>query len=136
MVEQFRQDRRDDLPRDAVPVLQPAARPRFAAALGEPGPVLVDLLLRSAVHLERDGLGELVFRPAVQRGELLAVQLEAHRHHRARRPRAGLAVIRDVGDPRVPEDRRVEPGRLLALGVEPQPRGDLLHGRRPFALSS
>lgn len=45
--------------------------------------VAKDLLLRVAVDHERDGFGKLEIRPAVQGGELLAIQLERHRHHLA-----------------------------------------------------
>ena len=57
VAEQLAQGGRDDLPRQAVAVLQPAAR-ALLAALGERDPQLVDLLLRLAVHEERDRLGE------------------------------------------------------------------------------
>ena len=45
-------------------------------AFGELVPEFVDLLLRLAAHDERDGLGELEMRPAVQGRELLAFKLE------------------------------------------------------------
>ena len=53
--------RRDDLPRDAEPVLQPAAR-ALLAALGERAPVRVDLFLALAADLERDRLAERELR--------------------------------------------------------------------------
>ena len=46
---------RDDLPRQAEPVLQPAAR-ALLPAVGERVQYRVDLLLRLAVDDERDGL--------------------------------------------------------------------------------
>src|SRR5262249_9724548 len=82
-----------------------------------------DLRLVLAVDLEGDRLVEPVLRPAVERGELLAVELEGHGHHGALLARPGRAVARDVGDARVREDRRVEARGLLALRVEPQPGG-------------
>src|SRR5262249_3453321 len=106
----------------AEPVLQPAALD-LAAARGQLVPVVVDLGLVLAVDHERDGLGETVHRPAVQGREGLAVELESHRHDAALRTRAAVAVAGNGLDPRVPEDRDVEIGRLLGLAVEPQEWG-------------
>ena len=61
---------RDDLPGQAVLVLEPAA---LACAVRRPGelvPVVVDLLLVLAADVEGDGLGELELRAAVERDEL------------------------------------------------------------------
>src|SRR5690606_25703860 len=110
----------DDLPGQAVAVLQPPARP-LLTALGELAPQLVDLLLRLAVDKERDRLVEGELRPAVERQVALPGQLE-HDHHRlAVRPRLHLH------HPGTGEDRGVEDGGLLSLAVEPEERGDLLH---------
>ena len=95
IAQQLGQSGRDDLPRDAEPVLQPAAR-TFFAALGELAPVRVDLFLVLAAHLERDRLVERVVGPAVQCDELLPVELEADRHHHSFGARPGRAVVRDV----------------------------------------
>src|SRR5215218_6503648 len=57
IVEQLLQPPRDDLPGHPEAVLEPAAR-ALLAALAEPAPVFVDLLLRAAVDLERDRLVE------------------------------------------------------------------------------
>src|SRR5581483_8092048 len=110
---------RDDLPGDAEAVLEPAARP-LLAALGERAPVVVDLLLVGAVDDERDRLAEGELRPPVQRQERLAVELEAHRHHRPLGPGARGAVAGDLSDPRAREERGVVLRRVLGLGVEPE----------------
>ena len=116
----------DDLPRDAEPVLQPAAR-ALLPTLGQRAPVGVDLFLALAVHLEGDGLGEPEVGPAVQRDELLAVQLEADRHHHPLGARPGRAIAGDLEDLRVREHRGVERRGLFAFGVEPQTWSELLH---------
>ena len=90
--------------------------------------VAVDLRLVGAVDLEGDRLVERELGAAVQRDELLAVELEADGHDGARVARPRLAVARDLHDPRAREDRRVEPRGVLALRVEPQARCDLRHG--------
>ena len=84
-VEQLVQPRRDDLPREAEPVLEPAAR-ALLAALRELAPVLVDLVLRLAADLERDRLAEREVGAAVEGDELLAVELELDGHDRALGP--------------------------------------------------
>src|SRR5437867_1248408 len=53
--EQLDEPGRDDLPRQAESVLQPAAR-ALLPALGELAPVRVDLVLRLTEDLERDRL--------------------------------------------------------------------------------
>ena len=122
-------DRRHDLPGHAIAVLQPAARALFAT-LGEPGPVVIDLVLRLAMHLERDGLVELELRSAVQAHEALPFDLELDGHDRARLAPVDLmpllAVAADPQDPGVPEDGHIGVRRLLGLGVEPQARRDPL----------
>ena len=125
---------RDDLPGDAVAVLEPSARPRFTA-VGERVPVAVDLFLRLADDLERDRLVEREVGPAVQREELLPVELERDLHDCSLGPRPSRAVAADVDDLRVREDRRVELRRLLAFGVEPQAGSDLLHRSSSIGVS-
>src|SRR3954468_22126952 len=67
--QELRQDGGDDLPRQAEAVLEPAALlGRGVAAGPELLPVAVDLVLRGARDLERDGLVELEDRPAVEGG--------------------------------------------------------------------
>ena len=122
-----------DLPREAELVLQPAAG-AFGAALGELAPEVVDLGLRVAEHLERHRLVELELRAAVERQELLALELELDGHHRAGRLAVDLlacvAVAADPSDLGILEDRDVVLGRGLAFVVEPQARHDLLFGNR------
>ena len=101
----------------------------FLPAVGQPLPVVVDLVLLLAVDLERDGLAERELGAAVDADEPLSVELELHGHDRARLARPGLGVVGDADDARVLEDGGVEVRGLLGLGVEPQARGDpLLHG--------
>src|SRR5215213_6379390 len=121
---------RHDLPGHPEAVLQPAAW-ALLAALGQDGPVPVDLLLRLAVDLQGDRLVEGEPRAAVEREEGLAVELEGDRHDGPGLARAGVAVVRDLDDARVREHRRVEARGLLALGVEPQARSDARHVLAP-----
>ena len=117
---------RDDLPGDAVAILEPAAR-AFLATLAQLAPVVVDLGLVGTVDLQRDRLVERELRAAVDRREELAVELEVDREHGPGLARARLAVVGDVRDLRVREDRDVELGCLGALGVEPQIGDDAGH---------
>src|SRR6185436_3782956 len=89
----------DDLPRQAVFVLEPAAT-TGCAVRGELVPVVIDLLLRLAPHEERDGLVEHERRAGIQGHELLPLQLELDGHHLA-----PCAIDRD--DLRALEDRGV-----------------------------
>ena len=73
-----------DLPGQAELVLQPAAL-AVLAAVAELVPVVVDLVLVGAADLERDRLVEGELRAAVDDGERLPVELEAHGEHRAGR---------------------------------------------------
>src|SRR5438105_2386601 len=118
---------RDDLPRQAVPILQPAAD-TLLAALGELPPVVVDLGLVRAVDEQRNRLAELELGAAVDAGVLLAVEQERHGHHRADPARRAFGVVRHGGDLGVREDRHVELGGLEGLGVEPEVGGDPGHG--------
>src|SRR5438093_11121092 len=134
VLQHLRQDRRNDLPRHAEAILEPAAL-HFLAARGQLLPEMVHFLLRLAVHHQRDRLGELEERPAIERHEPLAIQFELDGHDRALRSSRGLrrrfVVTGDVSDLGVSKDRRIEPGRLFALAVEPQTHTDLLHGSLP-----
>src|SRR3954447_6832208 len=73
VAEQLREPLGDDLPRQAEPVLEPAARAFLSTALRQLAPVVVDLLLVLTADLQRDRLAERELRPAVQRDELQAV---------------------------------------------------------------
>src|SRR5207244_174183 len=97
------QDSGDDLPRQSVFILQPAALYRFAT-LGELLPHPVHFLLRVAVHDERDGLGELELRPTVECEELLPVELELHGQYATFGLRSTLATMSDLADLGVLED--------------------------------
>src|SRR5262249_62135134 len=87
-----------------------------------------------AVHARGERRGELEVRPAVERGEVLPVELEGHGHDRPLRPAGGLGglvgVAVDALDPGIRKYRHVEAGGLLGPVVEPEERGDSL---RDFA---
>jgi hypothetical protein len=118
VAQEFAHPVRDDLPAEAEPVLQPAAGSRLAAVGSQRVPEAVDLLLVLAVDRERDGLGERELRPAVDRIELHARELEEHERHVVPARRA-VDVI-DARHLRVLEQRDVEVGGLLGLGVVPE----------------
>ena len=63
--------RRDDLPGEAIFVIEPTAG-TFFAPLGELAPVMVDFGLGLAPRLERDCFVEFEVRAAVQRRECLS----------------------------------------------------------------
>src|SRR4051812_3513937 len=82
---------RDDLPRQPVLVLEPAARPRLTAVVGQTLPEVVHLGLVLAAHRERDRLVEAeVSLPTVQQLELLPVDLENRHQNGAGRLRPAL----------------------------------------------
>src|SRR5260370_4282087 len=120
-----------DLPADAEAVLQPSALALFPAACDEPSPVAVDLLLRVAVDHEREAFREFERLPAVEGGELPAVEHELGAEHLA--PCDGSAVLfvaLNAHDLRVGEDRDVEVDRLLGAVDENEAWSD--HGRFSF----
>ncbi|MCH8857918.1 MAG: hypothetical protein IIA03_17220, partial [Proteobacteria bacterium] len=84
---------RNDLPRQAMAVLEPAALTRRrVAALGQGAPVVVYLVLRIATDHQRDGLVEAEHGAAVERQKGLAFQLELHRHFRGTIVRPALEL--------------------------------------------
>src|SRR5580692_6119884 len=117
----------EDLPGQPVLVHQPAARD-FRAALGEPAPVVVHLGLVLARDHDRDRRVERVLRAAVQRDELLPVELELDSLDRTGGPRPCLGVAGHPSDLAVLEDAGVVVRRGLALGVEPQAGDERLVG--------
>src|SRR5690242_9383232 len=121
--EHLRQNLRHNLPGHAEFILQPAAL-AFLTAIGEFAPEVIDFALTVAHHLEGDRLVKPEMRPAVERGEALAVELKLDGQDRARLlamdVAPGLGVAAELVDPRILEDGDVEIGRLLSLRVEPQ----------------
>src|SRR6266699_500017 len=133
VLQQFDHHARNDLPGQTELVLEPAALPRRAAR-GELRPQVVHFFLRVAVHDQGNGFGEFEFRTAVERGELLAFDLEAADQDRSGGPGSRLAVSRHAQDLRVLEDRDIVIHRLLGVAVEPEERRDFLlaHGACSF----
>src|SRR6266487_784920 len=117
---QFAEDGGNDLPGHAILVLEPTAL-LVCFARGEFPPQIVHFLLRLTVHEQRDRGCELVLGTAVQRIELLPLELERATHDGAVRARH---QAHDLG---VLEDRNIELHRLFSLAVEPEKRDDLLH---------
>src|SRR6185503_2162321 len=109
----------------------PAACAFFPAAGEQLLPVVVDFLLVLAVDHERNRLGELELRPAVQRDELLVAEPELHRQDVGLGAGHAFEVAHGAEDLRLLEDRAVELGRLLGFLVVPEECGDLLHGYSP-----
>ena len=104
------QSLRHDLPGEAISVLQPPALLCLRiAALRQLLPVVVDLVLRVAEHLQRDRLVELERGAAIERRERLAVDLEVDDHHRSRGPLVYLlAGFRARATERIFEFRNTE----------------------------
>src|SRR5208283_5644309 len=123
-----RDDARKDLPGDTELVGEPAALAR-RSALGKLLPQRVNLGLIVAIDDERKRGRELEMRSAVQRQELLTVDLEQDGHHRAGGTWSSGAVSRRRDDPAVLEDREVVGDRLLRLEIEPEAGRDLLRAR-------
>src|SRR5207244_4990048 len=100
-------------------------------------PVAIDLGLVVAVDRQRDRLGELEIRAAIQPDERSAGEREVDGDDRSRGAarRVGRRAV-DAIDAAVREERRVVPGRLLGVAVEPQARADLVHVRTSFARST
>src|SRR3954468_2632711 len=120
-----------DLPGQAEAVLEPPAR-ALLPAVAELLPVVVDLGLVGALDLEGHRLAEGELGAAVDADKALAVQLPFDGHDGARLARPGLVVVVGRDDAGVREDRDVELGRLLGLGVVPQARDDARHGAAPL----
>src|SRR5204862_5514365 len=119
--------------RQPVLVLEPPALLRFRIApVAEPFPVVLDLVLRLAVYLERHRFVEFEDRPAIERRERLAVELEAHHHDGTWRPMMELLprarIACDRGDARILEDLDVVRRRFFGLIVEPEAGGEAWGG--------
>src|SRR5436190_11698823 len=124
--------RRNDLPRDAKPILQPAARAWLAAIRSQELPVAVDLGLILALDEERDRLVEPEVGTAVEAHERLAIERERDRQDLALIAtwRVGRGSV-DPVDPAVREDPGVELGGFLGSTIEPEARRDAWHGIPP-----
>jgi hypothetical protein len=89
---------------------------------------LVGTVLFLAAHERRNGFVEPERRPAAQRGEGAAVQLEGDRGLCAGRHRHSFGVVRDLRDPRVGRNVHRVVDHLLGVVVEPEKRRDLVSG--------
>jgi hypothetical protein len=113
------QCRRNDLPNQAIFVLEPTAAMGFSA-FDEILLQFVDLLLRVTAYEERYGRAEVKWGDAVQCDEFLAVELERRGHDSSFRSRTRVAETRDADNLQILENGRIERHRLLGLAVEPQ----------------
>src|ERR1019366_6741461 len=109
---------RDDLPRQAKLVLEPAAA-TLAAARGELFPEFIDFFLRLALHEQRDRFRELEVRAAVKRDERLTLKPETTEIGLPLRFRSRVAVARDADDLGVLEERDVEVHGLFGVVIKP-----------------
>ena len=75
VLQHFDQRGGNHLPRQAEFVFEPTAL-AFLTAVGQLLPQFIDFCLRFAVHRQRYGFVEFEYRPAVQRDELLALELK------------------------------------------------------------
>src|SRR6185369_901120 len=90
-LQQCEQRCRNDLPRQAVFIFQPAAL-YFLPAFSEPVPKMIDFLLRLAIDDERNRFGKLELRSAVEGCELQPLEFERDGHDAAFRSGAAFAV--------------------------------------------
>src|ERR1700733_12115173 len=104
------------------------------AALRKLLPQRVDFSLVVAIDYERDCGRELVLRPAIQRQESLAVDLEENRHHRALLAGSEFAVARRRQNAAVRKDLEIVADGLLGVGIEPETGRDFLLGHRRLLL--
>jgi hypothetical protein len=117
---------RDDLPGDAISILEPAAL-LLPAILGQLIPELIDLLLRFAVDIERDGRCELVHRAAVERHEILALELECNDRYGSGMVGIFIFETVDFDYLRIIKNGSVIIHRFLSLFIEPQKWDYFLH---------
>src|SRR5215831_16216311 len=123
IAEHVAENDRADLPREAEFVFEPPARPGRSAIGGKFFPEIIDLLLRLAVHVERDRFGELELRAAVECYELNSVERKLHRHDRSRLAsnlfRSLSWIARDLSDLRIFKNADVEFRCFLRFRIEP-----------------
>lgn len=121
----LRHPRVTDLPDKSETIRQPAAG-LLLATLDELVVIVVDLVLRLAMNKERNRAVEFSPGSTVDRRKILALELEAHRHHRTLEPESGIAITRDIGDPRIVEYRDIEIDGFFRVVVEPEMRDDFM----------
>src|SRR5262249_44492129 len=135
----LRQCSGQDLPGEAELVLQPAAA-AFRSAFCQLAPEVIDVLLRVAQNLERDRLGELEERSAVEGEKLQAVDLKSDGHDRSGVLAVDIlslpSIAADLSQLCVGKDRNVVVGCHFGLGIEPQARRDAFRGNWHVGSSS
>ncbi len=113
-----------NLPGHSVFVFQPSAHLlRLVTTLTQLVPVMVDFVLIVAHDLKTNGFGKRDFSGfGVQRGELVAVELEDDTHGRVgwlfENLFASTGKASNVSDGRVGEDGSIEVGSIFSLGFE------------------
>src|SRR5438552_22676 len=117
-----------DLPRDAEPILEPAAR-SFLATVGEPCPDLIELILSLAGRDQRERFGEREGRAAVKGRVLLPVEQEAHVPQAAFRERTVAVTTQHAEHLGVWKHRDVEIDRFFGTLLEGQTGSTALHLR-------
>src|ERR1700687_4877887 len=114
-----------DLPRDAKPVLEPAAR-SFLAAVSEARPDLIELSLRLAGRDQRKRFAERKGRTAVEGRVLLPVEQEAVVPQATFRERSVPVTAQHADHPGIRKHRNVEVDRLFGAFLEGQTRSNTL----------
>src|SRR6266496_5206922 len=89
---------RNNLPRQTISVLEPAALAFCAALRSELLPEIIHFFLHLAVDHERYGFREFEVRAAVQSDELLSLEFEFHSHDRSLWSRPCLSISDNAQD--------------------------------------
>src|SRR5436305_8785877 len=121
----------NDLPRYSEFILEPPTT-FFRSPNRKFFPIVIDFLLRFALHKERYGRREFESGTAVQSHKFLSVQFKGDRHHGSFWNRTSISPAGHVHDPRVLEDREIKINCFLGVVIEPKKWGDLLHCIIPF----
>src|ERR1700694_268930 len=123
------QRRGDNLPGNAEPIFEPAARSFLSAALSQPLPNLIELVLRLTGGDEGERFGERKRRAAIEGRVLLSVEFETGVQQAPFWERTVRVSAQHAADPGVRKHRDVEIDRLFGALLERQARSDTLHLR-------